>query len=82
MPRRRHTGASGHVTVTLIEPDQKRQAGQIDAFLDRNDGSGVQHLAFLVDRIVPAVHKFSDRRVEFLQTPGTYYDMLKEWLQT
>ncbi|MGW3290521.1 4-hydroxyphenylpyruvate dioxygenase [Streptomyces sp. NPDC001002] len=68
--------ASGGVTFTLIEPDKKKSAGQIDAFLDRNNGSGVQHLAFLVDEIVPAVRELGDRGVQFLSTPGAYYDLL------
>jgi 4-hydroxymandelate synthase len=69
---------SGRVTFTLIEPDKKKQAGQIDAFLDRNNGPGVQHLAFRVEQIVPAVHGLEARGVEFLQTVGAYYDMLAE----
>ncbi|WP_181803803.1 4-hydroxyphenylpyruvate dioxygenase [Streptomyces shenzhenensis] len=69
---------SGGATFTLIEPDKKKQAGQIDMFLDRNNGPGVQHLAFLVDDIVPAVHEFRERGVTFLSTPGAYYDLLAE----
>jgi 4-hydroxymandelate synthase len=67
---------SGGVTFTIIEPDPKRELGQIDAFLQRNSGSGVQHLAFLVGDIIAAVREFRDRGVEFLHTPGTYYEML------
>jgi 4-hydroxymandelate synthase len=69
---------SGGVTFTLLEPDRTKSSGQIDAFLERNGGPGVQHLAFLVDEIVPAVREFEARGVEFLSTPGTYYDMLAE----
>ncbi|MEU1289210.1 4-hydroxyphenylpyruvate dioxygenase [Kitasatospora sp. NPDC005856] len=70
--------ASGGATFTLVAPDPVKGSGQLDAFLERNGGPGVQHLAFLVDDIVPAVHEFRDRGVEFLRTPGTYYDMLAE----
>ncbi|MBL1099297.1 4-hydroxyphenylpyruvate dioxygenase [Streptomyces coffeae] len=69
---------SGGITFTLIEPDPAKKPGQIDAFLKRNGGGGVQHLAFLVDEIIPAVLEFEARGVEFLQTPGTYYDALAE----
>jgi 4-hydroxymandelate synthase len=69
---------SGGVTFTLIEPDRKQRPGQIDAFLDANGGSGVQHLAFLVDEIIPAVREFRTTGVRFLSTPGTYYDMLAD----
>ncbi|MCG7204961.1 4-hydroxyphenylpyruvate dioxygenase [Streptomyces arenae] len=69
---------SGGMTFTIIEPDPQREPGQIDAFLQRNSGSGVQHLAFLVDDIVAAVRDFRNRGVEFLHTPGTYYEMLAD----
>ncbi|MFI1970720.1 4-hydroxyphenylpyruvate dioxygenase [Streptomyces cinnamoneus] len=69
--------ASGGITFTLIEPDKKKQAGQIDAFLDKNNGPGVQHLAFLVDEIVPAVHELRGRGVDFLSTPAAYYGLLE-----
>ncbi|MBH5334902.1 4-hydroxyphenylpyruvate dioxygenase [Streptomyces pactum] len=66
------------ITFTIIEPDPSRKPGQIDEFLHRNGGAGVQHLAFLVDQIIPAVLDYEARGVEFLQTPGTYYDALAE----
>jgi 4-hydroxymandelate synthase len=69
---------SDGITFTIIEPDTTKQPGQIDEFLTRNGGGGVQHLAFLVDEIVPSVLDFQIRGVEFLQTPDTYYDMLAE----
>jgi 4-hydroxymandelate synthase len=68
-------------TFTLLQPVTAREAGQIDAFLDRNCGAGVQHLAFLVNEIVPAVREYRERGVEFLTTPGAYYDALTERLR-
>jgi 4-hydroxymandelate synthase len=67
---------SGGVTFTLLEQDMSKKPGQIEGFISRNDGPGTQHLAFAVDDIISAVHDFSDRGVEFLRTPGAYYDML------
>lgn len=69
---------SGAVTFTLLEPDTRRQPGQIDAFLDAHSGAGVQHLAFRTSDISTAVRTFGDREVEFLSTPGAYYDLLEE----
>jgi 4-hydroxymandelate synthase len=69
---------SGRITLTLLAPDSTKRAGQLDAFLDRNGGPGVQHLAFGVDDIVPAVHDLKSRGVKFLRTPGAYYDRLPE----
>ncbi|MFH9671881.1 4-hydroxyphenylpyruvate dioxygenase [Streptomyces sp. NPDC017405] len=71
---------SGKVTFTLIEPVTDRQPGQIDAFLARHGGAGVQHLALLTDDIVAAVPALESRGVGFLDTPATYYDELAERL--
>jgi 4-hydroxymandelate synthase len=67
---------SERVTFTLVAPDRSKSPGQLDAFLSRNCGPGVQHLAFEVADIISAVHQFSAQGVEFLHTPGSYYEML------
>jgi 4-hydroxymandelate synthase len=67
---------SGGITFTLLEQDMSRKPGQIEGFLARNDGPGAQHLAFAVDDIISAVADLSGQGVEFLRTPGAYYDML------
>jgi len=67
---------SGGVTFTLVAPAPAKSAGQLDAFLARNDGAGVQHLAFGVDDIIGAVGEFRGRGVQLLSTPGRYYDEL------
>jgi 4-hydroxymandelate synthase len=71
---------SGGATFTILEQDKTKKPGQIQGFISRNDGAGVQHLAFLVEDIVSAVREYSDRGVDFLNTPGTYYDMLADRL--
>jgi 4-hydroxymandelate synthase len=65
--------AAGTVTFTFLEPDPNRDAGQVDAFVARNGGPGVQHLAFLVDDIISSVREVRARGVEFLNTPDAYY---------
>ena len=60
---------SGGITFTILEQDPTKKPGQIEGFLSRNGGPGVQHLAFLVDDIVSAVHEFGDRGMDFLRTP-------------
>ncbi|MFD0634349.1 VOC family protein [Catenulispora yoronensis] len=72
--------ATGLITFTILEPDPVKGSGQLDGFLARNRGAGVQHLAFLVDDIVLAVRDFEDRGVEFLRTPDAYYEMLADRL--
>jgi 4-hydroxymandelate synthase len=71
---------SREVTLTLIEPDPRSEAGQIDDFLKRHGGPGVQHIAFESDDIVRSVTTLSDNGVGFLTTPHTYYDVLSERL--
>jgi 4-hydroxymandelate synthase len=68
---------SGGATITILEPDPTRQAGQIDDFLSWHAGAGVQHLAFRSEDIVTAVGTFAARGVGFLSSPGSYYDALE-----
>jgi 4-hydroxymandelate synthase len=67
---------AGRVIFTLVAPDPAKSAGQLNAFLDRNGGPGVQHLAFLVEDIVASVHDFRARGVDFLSAPANYYEMV------
>jgi 4-hydroxymandelate synthase len=67
---------SGGITFTILEQDQARKPGQVEGFIARYGGPGVQHLAFLVDDIVSAVREFRDRGIEFLRSPSAYYEML------
>jgi 4-hydroxymandelate synthase len=69
---------SGGITFTLVAPDPEKNPGQLDAFLSRNGGPGVQHLAFLVDEIISAVGEYRNRGIKFLSSPAAYYEMLAE----
>lgn len=69
---------SGGITLTLLEQDKSKKPGQIEGFLARNEGPGVQHLAFAVDDIISAVNVLGSRDVEFLRTPAAYYEILAE----
>jgi 4-hydroxymandelate synthase len=71
---------SGGITFTILEQDQTKKPGQVQGFVSRYGGPGVQHLAFLVDDIVSAVHDFRTHGLEFLHSPKAYYDMLGDRL--
>jgi 4-hydroxymandelate synthase len=73
---------AGGVTFTLIEPDPNHKPGQIDEFLHRHGGAGVQHLALRTADIAQAVRTLSARGVEFLAAPGGYYRRLEPRLGT
>ena len=53
---------------------------QINIFCEEQRGDGVQHLAISVEDIVSCVRMLRERGVEFMPTPGTYYDALPERL--
>src|SRR5262249_40546779 len=72
--------SSGGITFTILEQDLTKKAGQIEAFLSRNGGPGVQHLPFLVDDIAAAVNDYDQHGIDFLRTPAAYYDMLADRL--
>ncbi|GAA4904238.1 4-hydroxymandelate synthase [Nonomuraea thailandensis] len=73
--------ASERVTFTLVAPDPGKDGGQLDAFLGRNGGPGVQHLAFLVEDIIAAVRDCREGGVDFLTTPAAYYERLADTFQ-
>jgi len=54
---------------------------QIQTFIDRNHGAGIQHIAFSVDSIIETVTTLKNRGLEFLDTPDSYYDLLIDRLQ-
>ncbi|MGA8891081.1 MAG: VOC family protein [Anaeromyxobacteraceae bacterium] len=56
------------------------QASQIQLFHEDLRGDGVQHAALTVKDILGAVKGLRERGVEFMPTPGSYYDMLPERL--
>jgi 4-hydroxyphenylpyruvate dioxygenase len=56
------------------------KASQINIFNEDHRGDGVQHVALGVGDILACVRGLRARGVEFMPTPGSYYDMLPERL--
>ncbi|HVV50803.1 MAG TPA: VOC family protein [Polyangia bacterium] len=54
---------------------------QINLFAEDNRGDGIQHSALSVKDIVGAVRGLRAAGVEFMPTPGSYYDVLPARLQ-
>jgi 4-hydroxyphenylpyruvate dioxygenase len=54
---------------------------QIYKFVEENDGSGVQHVAFQVRNIVSTVEELTRRGVDFMDTPHAYYVNLPRRLE-
>ncbi len=57
------------------------KASQINIFNEQHRGDGVQHIALAVRDIIPTVRALRQRGVQFMPTPGTYYDALPSRIQ-
>ena len=51
---------------------------QIQTFVDKNHGAGIQHIALGVDDLVDTVENFDQRELNFSPRPDTYYNLLPE----
>jgi 4-hydroxyphenylpyruvate dioxygenase len=65
---------SGRIKFPINEPAQGRRKSQIEEYLDFYRSPGVQHIALNTDDIIATVRNLTERGVEFLKTPGAYYD--------
>jgi 4-hydroxyphenylpyruvate dioxygenase len=84
---------SGLKSVVMIDPDSPVKFAnnepmrpffkdsQINIFAEDHGGDGVQHAALSVGDIITTVRGMRAGGVEFMPTPGTYYDMMPERLQ-
>ncbi|HET7755363.1 MAG TPA: VOC family protein [Anaeromyxobacteraceae bacterium] len=57
------------------------KSSQINIFHEDQRGDGIQHAALTVADILSSVRAMRARGVEFMPTPGAYYDLLPEHLQ-
>ena len=71
---------SRKVKFPLNEPAAGKRKSQIDEYLEFYGGPGVQHIALATDDIVASVRAMTAAGVEFLATPGSYYDDLGSWV--
>ncbi len=78
-------GGSGLKSIVMWDPESgvkfatneplrpRFRDSQIWKFVEDNQGSGVQHIAFGVPQIIPTVEDLAKRGVEFLKTPPSYF---------
>jgi len=57
------------------------KSSQINIFVEDQRGDGVQHIALAVKDIVQTTRDLRAAGVEFMPTPGTYYDSLPDRLE-
>ncbi|XP_048873388.1 4-hydroxyphenylpyruvate dioxygenase isoform X1 [Brienomyrus brachyistius] len=69
------------IKMPINEPALGKKKSQIQEYVDYNGGPGVQHIALNTPNIIQAIVNLRARGVEFLSTPDTYYDTLREKLK-
>ncbi|XP_072909703.1 4-hydroxyphenylpyruvate dioxygenase isoform X2 [Hemitrygon akajei] len=70
------------IKMPINEPAAGRRKSQIQEYVDYNGGSGVQHIALNTSDIIQSVTNLKSHGLEFLNTPDSYYNQLKEKLKT
>jgi len=68
------TNGNGRVKFPINEPAEGAKKSQIEEYLDFYGGPGVQHVAVATNNILETVKALTERGVEFLYVPGSYYD--------
>lgn len=77
--------ATGLVSQAMIAPDRKIRIplneskddkSQIEEYLKRYNGEGIQHLAFTTENIYETVEKMRERGVRLQDTIETYYELV------
>ena len=68
------TSPCGKIRIPINESSDSKS--QIEEFLDAYNGEGIQHIALTTDDIYATVEKLKARKVKFLDTPDTYYELV------
>lgn len=85
-----HSGVKSHVVTNhnervkmpLCEVKLSKLAkSKAEEFVRYNNGSGIHHIALLTDDIIGVVANMRSRGMDFLHTPDTYYDQLRDRLK-
>jgi 4-hydroxyphenylpyruvate dioxygenase len=74
------TAPDGRIRIPLNE-EASRTTGQIEEFLMKFNGEGIQHIARLSDDLLPTLDRLRESGVPLMASPpATYYEMLDERL--
>jgi len=73
------TAPDGKIRIPLNE--EASSGGQIEEYLMKYNGEGIQHIAFACDDLLACWDRLKAKGMKFMTAPpGTYYDMLDERL--
>ncbi|XP_072325499.1 4-hydroxyphenylpyruvate dioxygenase [Scyliorhinus torazame] len=70
------------IKMPINEPAVGKKKSQIQEYVEYFGGPGVQHIALNTSDIIQSLINLKKRGMEFLKTPDSYYDQLKEKLKT
>jgi 4-hydroxyphenylpyruvate dioxygenase len=74
------TAPDGKIRIPLNE-ESKKGSGQIEEFLMKFNGEGIQHVALLTDDLLGTIDKLALAGVPLLAAPNdVYYEMLEQRL--
>ena len=68
------TNGNGRIKFPINEPAEGKKKSQVEEYLDFYNGAGVQHIAVATDNIIETVTSLTERGVEFLRVPASYYE--------
>jgi 4-hydroxyphenylpyruvate dioxygenase len=75
------TAPDGMIRIPLNEESGKGGTGQIEEFLMKFNGEGIQHIALLTDDLIASVDSLQMASVPLMTAPNDiYYEMLEERL--
>jgi 4-hydroxyphenylpyruvate dioxygenase len=66
--------ANNRVVIPINEPSDPKS--QIQEFVQRHHGCGVQHIAMSTNNIQETIRVLTAQGINFLRVPGTYYELL------
>lgn len=64
------------IIIPINEPEIPNGKSQIQEFLDRHHGPGVQHIALMTPDALDTVQELRERGFRFLEVPHTYYEAI------
>ncbi|RMZ86085.1 hypothetical protein DV737_g58, partial [Chaetothyriales sp. CBS 132003] len=70
------------IKMPINEPAVGVRKSQIEEYVDYYSGAGVQHIALRTDDIIRDVTNLSERGIQFISVPNTYYELMEKRLAT
>ena len=66
------------INNVLVEPDNQAGKSQVQVFIDKNYGTGIQHLAFSTSNIFETLDALKGNGIILSKYPSSYYKLLEK----